>query len=92
MLTIHLSPDPEHQLTQIGTQHNLPLETFILQFLQQIVPPDRDDTPKAEVLDSLYRALADVKAGRISPVETLWDDSNDDSPSAQVFIADAFKR
>jgi predicted transcriptional regulator len=78
MLTIHIPPDLEHQLTQLATQHNLPLETFILPSLQQIAATDRDDTPKAEVLDGLYRALADVKAGRISPVDTLWDDDGND--------------
>jgi len=78
MLTIHIPPDLEHQLTQLATQHNLPLETFILQSLQQIVAPDPDDTPKTEVLDGFYRALADVKAGRISPVDTLWNDDGND--------------
>ncbi len=77
MLTIQIPPDLEQQLSQLAAQLNLPVETFILQSLQQIVAPP-DDTPKAEVLDGLYRALADVQAGRISPVETLWeDDSND---------------
>ncbi len=36
-----------------------------------------DDTPKEKVLDGLYNALWDVKEGRISPVETLWDGDND---------------
>ena len=75
MLTIKIPPDLEQQLTQLATQHNLPLEAFILQSLQQMVAPDPDDIPKAAVLAGLYRALADVKAGRISPVETLWDDN-----------------
>ncbi|NJP09534.1 MAG: hypothetical protein HC866_08645 [Leptolyngbyaceae cyanobacterium RU_5_1] len=70
MLTIQIPPDLEQQLSQRAAQLNLPVETFILQSLQQIVEPDRDDTPKAELLDGLYRALADVKAGRISPIET----------------------
>ena len=74
MLTIQIPPDLEQQLSQLAAQLNLPLETFILQSLQQIVESDSDDTPKAEVLNGLYRALTDVKAGRISPVETLWDD------------------
>lgn len=74
MLSIQIPQDLEQQLTQLAIEHNLPLETFILQSLQQIAATDRDDTPKAEVLDGLYRALADVKAGRISPVATLWDD------------------
>lgn len=78
MLTIQIPPDLEQQLSQLAAQHNLSLETFILQSLQQIVEPDPDDTPKAEVLTGIYQALADVKAGRISPVETLWDDDGND--------------
>jgi predicted transcriptional regulator len=78
MLTIQIPPELEQQLSQLATQLNLPLETFILQSLQQIVAPDPNDTPKAEVLSGIYRALADVKAGRISPVETLWDDDSND--------------
>lgn len=43
------------------------------------IEPDEspDDTPKAEVLAGLYRALEDVKARRFSPVEELWDDDLD---------------
>lgn len=74
MLTIQIPQDLEQQLTQLAIEHNLSLEAFILQSLQQIAAPDRDDTPKAEVLNGIYRALADVKAGRISPVATLWND------------------
>ncbi len=78
MLTIQIPPELEQQLSQLADQFNLPLETFILQSLQQIAATDRYDTPKAEVLDGIYRALADVKAGRISPVATLWDDDSND--------------
>jgi len=75
MHTIHLPQPLEQQLTELAIQHNLPLDIFILQSLQTIVEQhDPDNTPKAEVLTGLYRALEDVKAGRISPVETLWDD------------------
>lgn len=78
MITIQIPPELEQQLSQLAAQLNLPLETFIIQSLQQIAATDRDDTPKAEVLDGLYRALVDVKAGRISPVENLWDDDSND--------------
>ena len=77
MLTIQIPQTLVTQLTQLATQHNLPLETFILQTLQQLTEPDPDDTPNAEILAGLYRALEDVKAGRVSPVETLWEDSDD---------------
>lgn len=78
MLTIQIPPDLEQQLSQLAAQLNLPLETFILQSLQQIAATDPDDTPKAEVFPGIYRALADVKAGRISPVDMLWNDDSDD--------------
>lgn len=78
MITIQIPPELEQQLSQLAAQLNLPLETFIIQSLQQIAAADRDDTPKAEVLNGLYRALVDVKAGRISPVENLWDDDSND--------------
>jgi predicted transcriptional regulator len=78
MHTIHLPQLLEQQLTELATQHNLPLDVFILQSLQNIVEQqDPDDTPKAEVLAGLQRALEDVKAGRVSPVEQLWDDIDD---------------
>ena len=43
------------------------------------IEPDKspEDTPKVEVLAGLYRALEDVKAGRVSPVEELWEDDLD---------------
>ncbi len=75
MLTIQIPQDLEQQLTQRAALLNLPLETFILQTLQEIAhPSELDDTPKDEVLAGFQRALDDVKAGRISPIESLWDD------------------
>jgi hypothetical protein len=34
---------------------------------------DPDDTPKEVVLESLRVSLEDVKAGRVYPIEELWD-------------------
>ena len=50
----------------------------------RLIEPDEspDGTPKAEVLAGLYRALEDVKAGRVSPVEELWDDDLDNLADA----------
>ncbi len=74
MRTIQIPQDLEQQLTQRAAQLNLSLETFILQVLQDIAQTsDLFDTPKAEVLAGFQYALEDVKAGRISPIETLWD-------------------
>ena len=72
MHTIKIPQDFEQQLLQLATQQNLPLDRFILQSLQGIVQQqDFDDMLKAEILARLKRALEDVKAGRISPVEEL---------------------
>jgi predicted transcriptional regulator len=78
MLTIQIPQDLEQQLTQRATQLNLSLETFILQALQDIAQTsDLLDTPKIEVLAGFQRALEDIKVGRVSPVETLWDNLDD---------------
>jgi predicted transcriptional regulator len=83
MHTIQIPQDLEQQLLLLATQQNLPLDRFILQSLQGIVQQqDFDDTPKAEVLAGLRRALEDVKAGRLSPVEELWDEANPSRCSA----------
>jgi predicted transcriptional regulator len=74
MHTIQIPQELEQELLHLATQQNLSLDRFILQSLQGIVQQqDFDDTPKAEVLAGLQRALEDVKAGRITPVEELWD-------------------
>ena len=76
MHTIQTPQALEQQLLQLATQQNLSLDRFILQSLEEIVL-DFDETPKAEILAGLQRALEDVKAGRLSPVEDLWDDLDD---------------
>ena len=76
MHTIQIPQALEQQLLQLATQQNLSLDRFILQSLEEIVL-DFDETPKAEILAGLQRALEDVKAGRLSPVEDLWDDLDD---------------
>ena len=53
---------------------NTTIETLTLESLQQLVAqPDPDDTPKAEILAGLHRAISDAQADRIIPVEQLWD-------------------
>jgi predicted transcriptional regulator len=79
MHTIQIPQDLEQQLLLLATQQNLPLDRFILQSLQEILQQqDFDDMPKAEVSAGLRRVLEDVKAGRLSRVEELWDDTGID--------------
>lgn len=77
-ITIQISDDLEQKLTERATRLNIPLETLILDSLTDLVEPsDPDDTPKEVVLESLRASLEDVKAGRVYPIEQLWDGIDD---------------
>jgi len=72
--TIQIPEDLEQQLTLRAAQLNIPVETLILETLTQLAQqPDPDDTPNEVVLVSLQRALEDAQAGRVYPIEELWD-------------------
>ena len=71
-LTIQIPDDLEQQLSDRATQLNTTIESLILESLQQLVAqPDPDDTPKAEILAGLHRAIADAQADRIIPIAIL---------------------
>ena len=73
-ITLRIPDDLEQKLTERASQLNIPLETLILESLADLVEPlDPDDTSKADVLESLRVSLEDVKAGRVYPIEQLWD-------------------
>jgi len=77
-LTIQIPEDLEQQLILRAAQAAIPVETLILETLVQLVQqPDPDDTPKDVVLASLHRALEDAQAGRVYPIEALWDGIDD---------------
>jgi len=74
-LTIQIPDDLEQQLTDRVTQLNTTIESLILESLQQLVEqPDPNELSKAEILAGLHRAMADAQAGRVIPIEKLWDD------------------
>ncbi|MEB3210747.1 MAG: hypothetical protein VKL39_05310 [Leptolyngbyaceae bacterium] len=73
-ITIQISDELEQKLTQRATELNISLEAFILDSLSHLAESsDPDDTPSELVLESLHVALEDVKAGRVFPVEELWN-------------------
>ena len=73
-ITIQIPDDLQQKLTERASQLNIPLENLILESLADLVEPsDPDDTPTAVVLESLRASLEDVKAGRVYPLEQLWD-------------------
>jgi len=77
-LTIQISDDLEQQLTDRAVQLNTTIESLILESLQQLVDqPDPNELSKAEILAGLQRAMVDAQAGRVIPVEQLWDGIDD---------------
>jgi len=73
-ITLQIPDELERRLAERATQLNIPLETLILDSLAELVEPaDPDDTPKKVVLEGLRVSLEDVKAGRVYPIEELWD-------------------
>jgi predicted transcriptional regulator len=83
-LTIQIPPELEQQLTRRAAQLNIPLETFVLQSLHQIIQEEDtnqyneyEDEPKEAILASLRTALQEVKDGKVHPIEELWDGIDD---------------
>jgi predicted transcriptional regulator len=74
-ITITLPDDIAQQFTLRAAQRNMPVEMLITESLLEFaqMPDDPDDTPNELVLASLHRALEDVQAGRVIPIEELWD-------------------
>jgi predicted transcriptional regulator len=77
-IKLQIPDELERKLAERATQLNIPLETLILDSLAELVEPsDPDDTPKEVVLEGLRTSLEDVKAGRVYPIEELWNGIDD---------------
>jgi hypothetical protein len=75
MRTIQIPQDLEQQLIQLATQQNLPLETFILESLQQLAQqePDPHETPNDRILESLHQGFKEAFTGQTVPLAQMWD-------------------
>jgi hypothetical protein len=75
MHTIQIPQDLEQQLTQLAIQQNLPLDTFILQTLQQLAQPEPDpnETPNDRILESLHQGFKEAFTGQTVPLAQMWD-------------------
>jgi predicted transcriptional regulator len=85
-LTITLPDDLDQALTEAAHQTNQTAEDLVLDLLCQELRSqseefpeefDPDDTPTEVVLQGLKRALEDVKAGRVYPIDELWKSIDD---------------
>ncbi len=58
-ITIDLPPDLEQDLTRQAEQSNVPLQTFILQALRQVVQPPSVSTPQWSEFILSYEGIPD---------------------------------
>lgn len=63
-VTIQIPDELEQKLTERASKLNVPLETFILESLVQLVEPsDPDDTPNEVILEGLREGLQQALNG-----------------------------
>ena len=73
-VTIQIPDELEQKLTERASQLNVPLETFILESLVQLVKPsDPDDTPNEVVLEGLREGLQQALNGQTIPLSQMWN-------------------
>jgi predicted transcriptional regulator len=73
-VTIQIPDELEQKLTERASQLNVPLETFILESLVQLIEPsDPDDTPDEVVLEGLREGLQQALNGQTIPLSQMWD-------------------
>jgi predicted transcriptional regulator len=73
-VTIQIPDELEHKLTERASQLNIPLETFILESLVQLVKPsDPDDTPDEVILEGLREGLQQALNGQTIPLSQMWN-------------------
>ena len=72
-ITLTIPEYLEQQLIEKAGKLNLPIETLILQSLDQLFEEDGEDLSKEYLLNSLLIALQEVKDGKVYPIAELWD-------------------
>jgi predicted transcriptional regulator len=73
-VTIQISEELEQKLTERASQLNIPLETFILESLVQLVEPsDPDNTPNEVILEGFREGLQQALNGQTIPLSQMWD-------------------
>jgi hypothetical protein len=73
-LTIQLPEDLEQELTLRAKQLNIPLESFVLESLQQLVSQsDPDDDSIESVREGIRQGWHEAMTGQTYPISQLWD-------------------
>jgi hypothetical protein len=73
-VVIQIPDDIEQKLAERASQLNIPLETFILESLVQlVVPSDPDNTPDEVILEGLREGLQQALNDQTIPLSQMWD-------------------
>jgi hypothetical protein len=73
-LTIQLPEDLEQELTLRAKQLNIPLESFVLESLQQLVSQsDPDDDSIESVREGIRQGWHEAMTGQTYPISQLWE-------------------
>jgi predicted transcriptional regulator len=73
-VTIQIPDELEQKLTERASKLNVPLETFILKSLVQLVEPsDPDDTSNEVILEGLREGLQQALNEQTIPLSQMWD-------------------
>jgi hypothetical protein len=73
-LTIQLPEDLEQELTLRAKQLNIPLESFVLESLQQLISQsDPDDDSIESVREGIRQGWHEAMTGQTYPISQLWD-------------------
>ena len=73
-LTIQLPEDLEQELTLRAKQLNIPLESFVLESLQQLISQsDPDDDSIESVREGIRQGWHEAMTGQTHPISQLWN-------------------
>jgi hypothetical protein len=73
-LTIQLPEDLEQELILRAKQLNIPLESFVLESLQQLISQsDPDDDSIESVREGIRQGWHEAMTGQTYPISQLWD-------------------
>jgi hypothetical protein len=73
-LTIQLPEDLEQELILRANQLNIPIESFVLESLQQLVSQsDPDDDSIESVREGIREGWHEAMTGQTYPISQLWD-------------------
>lgn len=77
-LTINVTPEQRQKIETLAHERGYNALDDYLLALVELDAEDEGDLPKAEVLANLRQGLKEATNGEFYPIETLWDDLDEE--------------